>query len=303
MIKSVTVINHLNQSMDIVLGDPDSSGFLIYDITGIGPPKATINTTQNASGDGNTYNSAKVGERNIVIMMKFVGDDIESVRQKTYKYFPLKKEITFIVETDNRRCSIHGHVESNEPVIFSQEEYTQISIICPSPYFEDVGEYSEVTTIFYGVEPLFEFPFFNDSLTVPLMVIDNINQSEQRLITYQGDADVGVVIQLKALGPVKNVNLYNTGTREVMKLDSAKLIAMTGSGIIVGDEIVLTTLRENKTIYLLRNGVYINILNCLDRFTEWFTLVKGDNIFAYTAEEGASNLMVTISHRTLYEGV
>ena len=44
-------------------------------------------------------------------------------------------------------------------------------------------------------------------------------------------------------------------------------------------------------------------LNCLDKNADWFQLAKGDNIFAYTAEYGSTNLQFKIENRIVYEGV
>ena len=88
-----------------------------------------------------------------------------------------------------------------------------------------------------------------------------------------------------------------------MKIDTDKLIAMTGSPIITGDDISIVTLVGQKSITLTRDGVETNILNCLDRNSDWLRLVKGDNIIAYTADIGSVNLQFAIENRTIYEGV
>ena len=54
---------------------------------------------------------------------------------------------------------------------------------------------------------------------------------------------------------------------------------------------------------LVREGKTYNILNCLSKDSDWFQLTKGDNLFAYTADEGANNLQFTIENRIVYEGV
>jgi hypothetical protein len=54
---------------------------------------------------------------------------------------------------------------------------------------------------------------------------------------------------------------------------------------------------------LIREGVSYNILNCLDKNTDWFTLAKGDNIFAFTADSGVTNLQFRIENKVIYEGV
>lgn len=304
MIKSITVTNYLGDSIKLELGRPEKSGFLIESVSGLGPSKANINTTEVSTNDGSLFNSARLNQRNIVFEFIFVetinGGSIEDVRQKSYKYFPLKKKLDLLIETDNRIAKTTGYVESNEPNIFSSREGTQISIICPDPHFYSA---SNNTTVFYGIEPVFEFPFSNESLTDPLITFGNIQLKTENVITYKGDTEIGVTIHIHAIGEVENITIYNTGIREIMRIDTAKLETLTGSGIVAGDDIIIKTQKGDKSITLIREGQYINILNCLGKETDWFTLAKGDNIFAFTAESGTTNLQFWIENKVIYEGV
>ena len=230
-------------------------------------------------------------------------DSIEDVRQLSYKYFPIKKKLTLLIETDNRSAEIDGYTESNEPDIFSKDEGSDVSIVCPNPFFYSAGEDGINTTIFYGVEPLFEFPFSNESLYECLLEMGEIQNQMEKTVVYSGDAEIGVTITIHAIGEARNITIYNTGTREIMRIDTDKMKAFTGSGIVAGDEITICTVKGKKSITLLRNGKTINILNCLDKAADWFQLAKGDNVFAYTAEEGSSNLQFKIENRIIYEGV
>ena len=267
MIKSVTVTNYLGEWIKINLADDDPEhGLLIKSIEGLGPAKADVNTTNLATNDGSLYNSARLEERNIVMQLYFTeAPRIEDARQTTYKYFPIKKFLDFFVETDNRIVRTKGYVESNEPNIFSEQESSQISIVCPDPYFYSAGENGNNVTIFYGVEPLFEFEFDNNSLDEDLIEFGSIENQTERSVYYDGDAEIGVTITIHAIGEARNITIYNTGTREVMRIDTDKLEALTGSGIISGDDIIITTVRGEKSIRLLRTGRYTNILNCLDK--------------------------------------
>lgn len=304
MIKSITVTNYLGESIKLELRRPEDSGFLIQSIEGLGPSKATINTTELSTNDGSLYNSARTASRNIVLTLKLLWSPlVEDSRQRSYKYFPIKKRIKFLVETDNRTCETYGYVEQNEPVIFSSSETTQISIICPDPYFYSSGDDGTTSTVFYGIESAFEFEFSNESLTDNLIEFGNITNNTEQTIYYTGDAEIGVTITIHALGSASNITIYNTGTREVMKIDTDRLATITGSSIITGDEITICTVKGHKSITLLRNGVYTNILNCLSKSADWFQLVKGDNIFAYTADSGLTNLQFRIENQTVYEGV
>lgn len=306
MIRSIIVKNYLGESLEITLADDKPKhGLLLTGMTGIGGDKATINTTTLATADGSIFNSARADERNIVLQFVFTNaPSIEATRQRTYQYFPKKKEVELTIVGDNRVSVITGYVESNEPDIFSREEGCSISILCPYPYFYSGGENGKTETVFYGVEPLFEFPFENDSLEEDLIEFGSIENETEKTIYYNGDEEIGVIITIHAIGDASNITIYNTGTREIMRINtSEKLKELTGHEIISGDDIIINTIRGKKSIRLLRDGYYINILNTLERGSAWFQLTKGDNIFAYIAEAGSENLEFKIENQIVYEGV
>jgi hypothetical protein len=305
MIKSVTVTNYLGESLKMELTNPYDSGIAITDITGIGPGKADINVTELTSSDGSLHNSSRLGTRNIVMTLRFMfAPDIETVRQKTYRFFPIKKELTLTFETDNRSCYITGYVESNEPVIFEENEYTQISIVCPDPYFYSLRADS---TVFSGVVSMFEFPFSNEvqnnEETERFLIMSDLQFETEQTVYYSGESEIGMTIRIRAIGTVENLTIFNTRTREFIKLDTDKLQQITGSVIIAGDEITICTVKGKKSIRLLRDGVTTNILNCMTKDSSWIQLVKGDNILAYTADSGAEKLYFSVENNVIYEGV
>ena len=301
MIKSITVTNHLNESIKLELGFPERSGFLIQEISGLGPVKADINVSELSNIDGSIYNSARLPSRNIVFKLVLLeSPTIEDTRQKSYKYFPIKKRVRLLIETTNRTAEIFGYVESNEPIIFSSQETTQISIVCPNPYFYSEGK--KITT-FTGFEKVFSFPFSNESLSDKLLIMGNILKNQIQTVLYEGDSEIGFNIEIYAVGTAKHVMIYNVNTLENMKIDTDKLIALTGQPIIMGDSIFISTIKGDKSIQLLREGVYYNIINCLDRDATWMFLRKGDNIFAFNAEEGGANLYLRIINQVIYQGI
>ena len=307
MIHSFAITNYLGDRIKIDLRKPEVSGFLVKSVTGLGPVKATVNTMEVVTNDGSMFNSARLSQRNIVFQIVFVdtvyGETIEDVRQKTYKYFPAKKNVEIVIETDNRYVRTSGYVESNEPYIFSSQEGTSISIICPDPFFYSAGTDGNNIINFHSIDSMFEFPFSNESLTEPLLVFGEIHINTEGVVTYHGDAEIGVTIYIHAIGSASNISIYNKDTKEVMKIDTVKLQKLTGKGIVESDDIVITTSKGDKSITLIREGISYNILNCLDKNTDWFTLVKGDNIFAFTADSGVTNLQFRIENKVTYEGV
>lgn len=302
MIKTVTAINYLREEVKIKLSDMSPShGLIITDMSGLGPPKANINTTTISSGDGSIYNSARLDDRNITINLLFVdAPSIEAARQNTYRYFPVKKPITLKIDTDNRSVYTVGYVESNEPTIFSDKESCQISIICPDSHF-----YSNALneTVFYGIEPDFEFPFSNESLSENLLNFGNIMINKARNIYYDGDDEIGIVIKIHALGDISDITIWNTKTKEKMKIYADKLKSITGSALKNGDDLIINTEDGHKSVKLLRDGKYTNIINCIDRFSDWFKLSKGSNTMAFEADDGNNNIVFKIENKISYEGI
>lgn len=306
MIESFTITNYLGESITLEMTRPETSGFAIKSVSGLGPPKANINMTDTSTDDGSLFNSARASNRNIVFELIFVDNDkresIEELRHKTYKFFPLKKEVTIVVKTTNRMVQTVGYVESNEPNIFSSMEGAQISILCPNSYFYSVENFGMVNKRFSSVIPLFSFPFSNASLEERLISFGNIVVVPNEILSYDGEVETGVIIRMSAKGPVYNIKIHNATTRETMSINTAKLQEMLKSDIQAGDYITINTSKGSKSISLTREGTSINILNCLNKNTQWISLVKGNNEFSFEADN-IENLIISIQNKIVYEGI
>lgn len=301
MIKTITITNHLSETVVFDLRNPEQSGFFIQSIEGLGPGKATINTTESLPIDGSRYNSSRLGNRNIVFQLGFLENPtIEDTRQNSYKYFPIKSNVEMLFETDNKTTKISGYVESNEPNIFSQQEGCVISIICPDPFFYSLTK--EVVN-FSSTISLFQFPFSNESLTEKLIEFGNVIAYPQETITYEGDVSVGIVMYIHVLETVNEFSIFNINTREYMTIDSSIIEYMTGQGLSIGDDIVVSTIKGAKSITLIRNGENINILNALIDGSSWFVLEKSDNVFYYNTLPEQADLQFRIEYQNIYEGI
>lgn len=302
MIKSIIVTNHNGESLKLDLFHPEESGLIVKSISGLGPPKANINSTDLATADGAIYSSARASTRNIVFNLQFMfAPTIEDARQKTYKYFPLKKKVTIEVETDNRSLSTEGYVESNEPDIFSQEEGTQISIVCVDPFFRDA---KPSLVQFASVLPNFEFPFSNESLTDDLIEFGKIGLDTRSTLEYTGDVDTGILITIHAMGSVSGtLNIYNIETYENIKIDLSKVKGLTGVDYGSGDDIIISTVSGDKYVQVLHNGKYYNAIGIIDKLANWFQLTVGKNIFNFTVTDGVENLSITFEYRNAYGGI
>lgn len=313
MLQSVTVTNHLGDSITLELKNPEETGFYVVGITGLGPPKADISMSDIAAYDGSVFNSSRVSSRNIVISLIFNENNVEYYRHLSYKYFPIKRNITLDFVTSTRTLSISGYVESNEVGIFSKRQGCQVSIVCPDPWFYDTaGEGNEQT--FSNVERAFEFEYLpapiNDTWIKPVeelypdsynIEFSRIVQNYSGTIDYEGDLEVGMTLKFRAFGTTGDVIIYNTDNGDRIKIVSSVVQRITGYPIQAGDEIIITTHQGNKTARLLRGGRYRNILSAIDKTSNWFKVSRGQNTFLFTTVSSGGEMSISI--RTLYEGI
>lgn len=301
MINSFTVTNQLGESLEVILREPEKSGLYVESIEGLGPVKASINTTDLASADGALFNSARLSTRNIVITLGMLFDPtVEDSRQKAYRFFPVKSKVTLRFNTDRRTVTTVGYVESNDPNIFSKDETTQISIICPDPFFYAV---TRSLASFYDAAPMFEFPFENDSLTEAKLIFGEIRQDARVIVNYQGDVDVGMLIRIHATGTATGIVIYNVRTGGKIEINTDKLKSITGAAFKAGEDILISTVRGKKYVRLLRNGEYTNIIGVIGKNTDWLQLSPGDNLFAYSAKTGQNDLMIDFTYYNAYGGI
>lgn len=302
MIKSIMVENHKNEQLLLTLANPEPSGLYVKSVEGLGPGNATVSINEIASIDGGVFGSARKSSRNIVLTLGMMFCPlIEDARHKTYQFFPLKKPIRLIVTTDYRTTYIDGYVESNEPDIFSEEETTQISILCPNPWFYDIGNSS---LSFSGVQDAFEFPFSNESLTERLITFGEISNSSVVDLRYQGDVDTGILMKLRFSDNLSSdLTIYNVGTNESMTLHLGKVQSITDAAISKKDEIEISTFSGSKYIYLIRDGQYHNLFGVLDPITSWFTLSGGSNFFAFDASGHNEAVSIQFTYKNMYGGI
>ena len=264
-----------------------NKNYMVYKVTGLNPPQANINSSGNSTTDGNTINSVRLGNRNIVIYMTIEGD-VEANRINLYKYFPLKKTVTLYFKNDTRDVYIEGTVELIECDLFSKKQVAQISIICPQPYFKAVDD---LISYFSDITSLFEFPF---NISESGKEISTITTNVRKSIINAGDVESGVVIDLYAIGTVVNPVIYDVFKRTHIKLTFT---------MEANDRILINTNVGKKSIKLIRGGIETNILGYMYPDSSWLMLGAGDNVFTYDAESGKSNLQITFTTSLLYGGV
>ncbi len=307
MIKNIKVTNEFGESITITLADTEPmSGLFITEIEGLGPPKADVIMKSIATMDGKKYQTARGNEREIIIHFLFIPTNdvsVEDARQLTYKYFPLKRKVNIVIETDRRSVETEGYVESNEPDIFNENSNTIITLKCESPWLKKHGLEGSQEILFSDVDHRFEFIFEDPDDLSPTLEFSAIEIRRENVIKYKGEADSGIIMSMYAYGRFTHPTIYNNTTRERMSIDTNKVEALIGSPIKYGDEIRISTYQNDKYIHFIRDGRTINILNTIDKDADWFTIHPGDNIFSYTCQTGELDVEFTIKTQILLQGV
>lgn len=316
MIKKVVITNYLGESVEYKIEGVDvenNNGLFITEIEGLGPPGANLIFTKLVNVDGSLYNSGKINERNIVIKARFLNaKTIEEARLSSYRFFPLKKQLRFDIETENRKAYIYGYVEKNEPNIFSDAEETQISVICDSPMFLDSYGGSEVGFSNFG--PMFEFVYSNEGDS-KVTEFGNFESNHLSIVNYPGETEIGYTLTLHALDTVIDPTIYFINTEQSITFESMRMQQITGKTMSEGDDIILTMFPTRKDCYFATdNGntrEYTDITRMIDIDFVWPKLTPGyTNQFVITAYEDqtthfdyAENLRCYISYQAAYEGV
>lgn len=283
MIKSIKVTNNKNESIEMILNNPSTSELAVEKIEGLQPEKTNINSTENQTSDGSSFDSAVTGVKDIVFSLIFMPNDgnIERVRHKCYKYFPIKNNIIIQIETDERNIFIEGYVESNEVDMFSEQEGCTISVLCMTPFFKSSVQN---TSIIKGSENAFVFPFSNNSLSEPLLIMGYIKDNTEELIYYNGEVTVPVKMRIDFCSNISSLTIMNLITPE-QKIDID--FSVIGHQPSNGDYLIINTTIGQKSIKLYTDdNVYdvapgINIRN-----TNWIYLLPGYNhiVLSHTNE-------------------
>lgn len=312
MIHKVVATNPKGESVEMILKNPEKSGLNIKNITGVSPIGADIMMTAFASVDGAIYSGSRVPSRNIVMTIGMFNENlskdrvasIEDSRLKTYQFFQIKDPVRLTFYTDNRVLYIDGYVESNEVDIFSDDETATISIICVDPWFYSISE--EFRTL-SGVRRMFEFPFSTEDgygIYPQRIEFGEVSLDSRISLFYAGDIRSGFTAKISFTGSnLHDVYIYNTETREQFHIYTDQITAITGNPLSSGDEIVISTITGKKNVFLLRNGIFINAINIVDKNSDWIQLTKGTNVLAVASDYGVENINISINFNNAYAGI
>ncbi|MBQ8616218.1 MAG: phage tail family protein [Clostridia bacterium] len=256
--------------------------------TGLGPVNADVITSSLGLVDGDKYNSARVGRRNVVLTVTINGN-VEENRIRLYHWFTPKQWVKLHYKNGSRDVYTEGVVETFEVNQFTMVQQVQISIICPQPYL--IGA-EEIVKDISGITAMFSFPFAIEAAGVPF---SDLSGAEYAILHNSGDEATGFVISVYARATVTGPVIYNAVTNEAFRIRGT---------LESGHTLTIDTRSGSKRLTITSpSGEVMNALYRKQAGSVWLQLQPGDNYIAYSAEADAAAMLVTLRHNDLYVGV
>lgn len=292
--RKITCVN--NSNMSIILGD-EFNPFLLTDVDGLYQVDVNVATNDNGMLDGSSYVGSLIKERNIVLTIK---DKTEHASNRNFLYLMFKPKskgtLTYYEKDGDYKVerSIEYYVESVDITGSKNTRTSTISLICNDPYFTDKSD-TEVSMTAWDSAFEFEHEFLEEgeefaTLTVQKMVeIDNESSFDS----------LGIEITIDVEGTVINPRVYHLESNSYIQIGTDS----NPFTMEYGDELIISTVQNNKNVYLVRDGVKTNINEYIDENSTYIQLISGTNTISYTASDGEDNMRVMIKYKNKYLGV
>lgn len=251
-----------------------SSGYVVQNIEGLDPVKATLVSSSFAQQDGSQYQSSRRESRNIKITLgldpDWTIDTVRALRTRLYSVFMPKSavELTFLM-ADNLEVKISGRVESFESLMFTQDPVVDVSIMCFDPDF---------------IEP--DFIIQNGTSTAG---------PSSMSFNYVGTVETGIIFKIKPNRDVNEFTIYHQESDGNLKSFDFQ------ASLDDGDVVTISTIPGNKYATLTRGGSDASILYGVSPQANWIELTPGTNSIRVYSE--GEPVPYTIQYSNRYGGL
>lgn len=270
MLTKVELVNVRGDILTLPLSDY-SNGYLVAEIEGLGPVKASLTSSSMAQIDGAQPQSSRRDVRNITMKLELKPNyndiTVDTLKAGLYAYLLPKAVVGMnFYRNDVLFCKTTGTVESLENTMFAVVPMMNASIICHDPDF-----YAPNATSVSG---------------------NTVADTTTQEITYPGTSDAGIIFTLNVNRTIAGFSLYNTkpdGTTQIYNLDVP---------LVSGDVVVINTIPRQKSVIKTTAGTPTSVLYGVDPSSAWISLGPGDNNFR-AAVSGAA-IPYTVQYTTKY---
>ena len=276
MLTKIEVFNGTSAALSLPFQDI-SNGYVVQDVQGLDPVRATIVSTKLAQLDGSRRQASRRENRNIVLQLGFIPElansDVQTLRRALYAYLIPKTLVTLRFHVDGVGfVDIQGEVESCETPLFSAEPEVNVSIICFDPDF-----YALASSVAGG-------------LTTSVA-------GGQTVFNYPGSSPAGYLFTLPVTRALSNgFTLYNTLPNGVIQIFDFE------DPLASGDTIKLSTVPGSKSITRTRAGVTISVHYGVSPESVWPYFSPGGNSVRVRAN-GTPGMPYTIEYLAKYGGL
>lgn len=268
--------------------------FKLSNVDGITTASVNIASSTTPSLDGDIVNNTQVTPRSIVLDLA-IEREVEKAKRYILKYVKPKMTASLRMTQNERTTQISGVVEAIEMPRFTNLATMQITLHCSQPFWEDI-EYSsqdiaEVIDLFYFTDNE-ESEIEDDEDNMLYFPEEGIpfgeyDANRTKVLTNDGDVEIGIEIHIVALGTVTNPVIGNY-EGEYIGVD----ITMQA-----GQEIIITTGKGEKKIEL--DGE--NKISKIREGSTWLQLRVGENEFTIDSDdEETGNMYFTVVYRQRY---
>lgn len=249
MITKIECTNAAGTVLTLLLDDY-TNGYVLEDVDGLDPVKATINRSKFAKKAGSQFQSSQREDRNLVVKIglepDYIMNSVRSLRWALYNYFMPDSLVKLRLYDDTDLVvDISGYVEDCNTPLFAKDPQVDVSIICTDPDF-------------VALDPVEESGF-------------TVADTTEFFINYTGTVKTGFQFDLNLNRSLTAFNIYLTAPDGIQKqLDFA-------ASLVSGDVLSINTLEGSKSITLTRGGIVTQVLYGMPTTSSWLELKPGFN--------------------------
>lgn len=253
-----------------------SEGFVIQDIDGLDPVKATIVSSSFAKMDGEQYQSSRREKRNIVMTLGFEPNyatgSVAELRKRLYTFFmPKSRVLLRFFQTDEEPVDIYGRVESFDSPKFTREPSATISMLCFDPDF-----YNPVPDILTG---------------------NTTSSTLETPVEYEGTVETGILFRLLVDRTISDFTINHRPPDDSLR----SLEFNAPDPLVAGDVLTISTVPGQKYVTLTRAGADTSYLYAVSPESNWISFYPGSNkIQIYAVGAG---IPFQIDYTTKYGGL
>lgn len=277
MLTKIEVRNRQGSLLVLPFEDVEN-GYIVTEIKGLDPVKATLVSASVAGQDGAQFYSSKREARDLSISLDleavYPDNTVRTLRQSLYNFFMPKTDVYLrFYEEVGSYVDIQGVIETFDSPLFTLEPEATITLQCFDPDFIDPNPFTVSGVTVSG-----------STMTMTPML-------------YLGSVEAGFVFTLKLDRNASSFSIvHETPSGETYTLDFAETL-------LAGDEITISTVSGSKGATLKRNNTLSSILYAVSPQSKWLELEAGVSPNQVRVSSGAAGIPWTIQYVNRYGGL